>query len=97
MCIGELYYSATKFQKQVKRKAEVDRLHRTLSNIPLNNMEMERFGQLKASLEKQGERLADADLLIAATALEHNLILVTGNLKHFKRITELRAENWIER
>ncbi len=97
MCIGELYYGAEKSQKQVERKAEVDRLRAALMSIPLQGAVMERFGQLKASLEKQGERLADADLLIAATALENNLTLVTGNLKHFQRVQGLKMESWIKR
>lgn len=40
----------------------------------------------------------DADSMIAATAIEHNLVLVTGNTKHFERIQELgcplRLDNW---
>ena len=97
MCIGELYYGAAKSQKQAERKAEVDRLRAALTSIPLQGSVIERFGRLKASLEKQGERLADADLLIAATTLENDLTLVTGNLKHFQRIQGLKAESWIKR
>lgn len=97
ICIGELYYGAAKSQKQLERKAEVDQLRSVLTSIVLSNREMERFGHLKASLEQQGERLADADLIIAATALEHNLSIVTGNLKHFQRIEGLRVESWINR
>lgn len=48
------------------------------------------FGEIKANLEKQGQRLEDFDLLIAATAIVNNLILVTRNIKHFKRIKGLR-------
>lgn len=36
------------------------------------------------------------DTLIAATALEEDLILVTGNTDHFSRIPGLKIENWIE-
>ena len=97
MCIGELYYGAVKSQKQAERKAEVDRLRRALTSIPLQGAMLERFGRLKATLETQGERLADADLLIAATALESNLTLVTGNLKHFRRMQGLKVESWIKR
>ena len=97
MCIGELYYGAAKSQKQVERKAEVDRLRAALTSIPLQGAVMERFGQLKASLEAQSQRLADADLLIASTALEYNLTLVTGNLKHFQRVQGLKMESWIKR
>ena len=97
MCLGEFYYGAAKSQKQAERKAEVDQLRKTLSSIVLDSVVMERFGQLKAALESQGVRLADADLLIAATALEYDLTLVTGNLKHSQRIEKLSLENWIER
>ena len=34
------------------------------------------------------------DAFIAATAIENNLILITGNLKHFKMIKELKVEKW---
>jgi len=53
----------------------------------------QRFGALKAGLEKQGERLADADLLIAAVTLANGAILVTGNSKHYRRIEGLALED----
>ncbi len=55
---------------------------------------MMRFGVLKTELEAAGTPLADADLLIAGTALEHGMTLVTGNTKHFTRIPALQLENW---
>lgn len=97
VCIGELYYGAAKSQKQIERKAEVDQLRAMLISLALSDVEMEGFGNLKASLEARGERLSDADLMIAATALEHNLIVVTGNLNHFKRVNGLRVESWLNR
>ena len=48
------------------------------------------YGQVRAHLETAGRPLADADLQIAATALVHDLELVTGNVKHFKRVPGLR-------
>lgn len=47
-------------------------------------------GALQARLEADGRALADADLQIAATAIHHGLELVTGNLRHFRRIPGLR-------
>jgi tRNA(fMet)-specific endonuclease VapC len=97
VCIGELYYGAAKSQQRAERKAEVDSLRALLLALPLGTAETERFGELKAALEVRGERLADVDPMIAATALEHNLVVVTGNLRHFERIGSLQVENWIER
>lgn len=53
-----------------------------------------RFGELKAALQRSEMVLDDMDLLIASTALTHNLILVTNNEKHFQRIQGLDLENW---
>lgn len=50
------------------------------------------FGRLAARLRSEGRKLADADLQIAATAIHHDLALVTGNVRHFRRIPELKLE-----
>ncbi|KKP62925.1 MAG: PIN domain protein [Candidatus Levybacteria bacterium GW2011_GWA2_37_36] len=50
----------------------------------------EEFVKLKINLEKQRQPLADFDLFIAATAIANNLSLVTRNIKHFKRIKDLK-------
>ncbi|MBC6417699.1 MAG: hypothetical protein GDA44_02355 [Prochloron sp. SP5CPC1] len=47
------------------------------------------YGYIYAELEGQGKPLAHADLQIAATAIEHGLELVTGNLRHFERVPNL--------
>jgi predicted nucleic acid-binding protein len=57
---------------------------------------MKRFGRLKARLEQSGVPLADADLFIAATALETCTLLVTGNTRHFGRIEEMTLADWIK-
>lgn len=54
---------------------------------------METFDEIKAFLEKKGQIIDDLELLIASTALTHNLILETNNEKHFKRLEGLDIEN----
>jgi tRNA(fMet)-specific endonuclease VapC len=51
------------------------------------------YGRLGAALARDGMPLADADLQIAATALRHDLELVTGYLRHYVRVPELRARS----
>jgi tRNA(fMet)-specific endonuclease VapC len=63
--------------------------------IPFDAAAAERYGALRAQLEAAGQRLAEADLRIAAIALAHDLTLVTGNVRHFARVPELRVENWL--
>jgi len=50
------------------------------------------FGQLRALLRRQGRLIPDLDRLIAATALVHDLTLVTRNRRHFARIPGLRLD-----
>lgn len=53
------------------------------------------FGHLKAHQTKTGKNIGSNDLLIAAQALVLDAILVTGNVKEFKQIKDLRVENWL--
>jgi tRNA(fMet)-specific endonuclease VapC len=46
-------------------------------------------------LRKSGILIDDFDILIGATVLVNNLMLVTNNEQHFNRIDGLMLENWI--
>jgi len=51
---------------------------------------MERFAILRGGLPRGlRSQIGDMDLLIGATALSHNLTLVTRNLKDFENIPNL--------
>ena len=50
---------------------------------------MERFGVVRGDLQRRGQTIGDPDILIAATALHHDLTLLTRNLRHFTRIPGL--------
>jgi tRNA(fMet)-specific endonuclease VapC len=52
------------------------------------------YAKEKARLRKLGTLIDDFDLLIGVTALFHNLIMVTNNTDHFKRIDGIELENW---
>jgi tRNA(fMet)-specific endonuclease VapC len=53
------------------------------------------YGRIRAELEVRGELIGGNDMLIAAQALAHDLILVTDNVREFGRISELTIENWL--
>ena len=92
---GELVYGARKSKFTEKNLAKIHRLLELFPIIDLSPSIMDTFGELKANLELSGQFIDDMDLLIASTALTHNLILVTNNEKHFKRINGLEIENWL--
>lgn len=51
---------------------------------------LRRFASLRRGLRQRGRIIGDMDILIAATALERDLVLVTGNIKHFEQVPDLR-------
>lgn len=62
--------------------------------LPLTDAIIVRATDIYALLYQQGQLISDADILIAATALEHNRIMVTENRDHFQRIPALAVESW---
>ena len=63
--------------------------------VPFDAPAAEIYASLRARLEREGRRLADLDLMIAAICLARGLTLVTGNVRHFSRVPDLRVENWL--
>jgi tRNA(fMet)-specific endonuclease VapC len=90
----ELYYGAYKSRKVTSNLAKIKTLENYLDIIPLGKESVEIFGIYKAKLEKTDTPLSDFDLIIASCTLAHNLVLVTNNIKHFKRIEGLKLTNW---
>ena len=56
---------------------------------------LKKYGEIRWMLESKGLKIGDMDIFIAATALEEDLIVVTGNTEHFGRIPGLKVENWM--
>ncbi|MFH0726225.1 MAG: PIN domain-containing protein [Pseudomonadota bacterium] len=94
MTLMELYYGAYKSQKMESNLAKVRKIENSLEIITVSRETAEIFGMLKTKLEATAMPLDDFDLILAATALSHNLILITNNERHFNRIDGLKIENW---
>ncbi|HQX91913.1 MAG TPA: hypothetical protein PL007_07805 [Thermomonas sp.] len=52
-------------------------------------------GKARAHLEKNGTPIGSLDILIASHALALGVVLVTNNLREFKRVPSLRLANWV--
>jgi len=57
---------------------------------------VEKAAEIYVYLKKEGNLIEDADILMASTAIVEDLVLITNNIKHFKRVKGLRIDNWIE-
>lgn len=92
---AELYYGA---EKSVAADSNREAAHDFLETLPVVGLDGDsarRFGALKADLERRGQSLADADLLIASISLARGAVLATGNVRHYERIPGLTIEDWI--
>lgn len=62
--------------------------------LPLTDAIVQRAAEIYGALYRRGALISDADLLIAATALVHEVVLITENRAHFSHIPDLRIESW---
>ena len=90
----ELYFGAYRSEKVSANLARVRTIENSFEIIMIGKGLAEIFGMLKSDLRKSGTPLDDFDLIIASSALAHNLILVTNNERHFRRIEGLKLTNW---
>ncbi len=70
------------------------RLLEALPSIPFGSAEAQRAACLRSKLARVGKPIGPYDLLIAATALEYQLTLVTHNVRAFRRVEGLLVEDW---
>lgn len=73
-------------------KERISFLKNNFAILPFTSSE--EFGQIKAALYSEGQMIEDMDILIAAEAIRHKLVLITSNEKHFSRIPKLKLQNW---
>lgn len=91
LCYG-LQRSAVAYRAaQSVQLLRIRTLHRS---IPFDDKAAEVAGDLRQHLAKLGTPIGPSDLLIAATALAHSLIVVTSNTKEFSRVPNLVYEDW---
>jgi len=91
---GELWYGVAKSAKVEENRARLLTLLSWLPSLPFAGEATQRFGEIRAYLARQGMPIGPYDTQIAAIALAHDLTLVTANTGEFRRVSELRVENW---
>ena len=93
--LGELVYGATKAGSARLAEQVGELVGGALRVMPFDAEAAQVYGTIRASLESDGKRLAEPDLRIASIALARDLTLVTGNVRHFARVRDLRVEDWL--
>lgn len=94
--LAELMYGISKSQHKERNLAALEMFLMPLEIVQFDTHAAEKYGDIRAYLERSGQIIGGNDLLIAAHALSLDVTLVSNNIKEFTRISKLRLENWID-
>jgi tRNA(fMet)-specific endonuclease VapC len=81
-------------ERALKIQALIETFLSSITILPFSSEAAEQAAQIRSILKAAGTPIGSYDLLIAATALTHNLIIVTSNVREFQRVPDLQIENW---
>ncbi len=93
---AELRYGAVHSGRRISNSERLTSFLESLHVYPFDDEAARHFADLKHALVSAGTPIGPMDMLIAATALANDAILVTNNTREFSRVPGLRLENWLE-
>ena len=101
VCISSVTYA--ELVHGVEKSAAVDKnrlaLAMLLANIEILDFDVNAgdcYGKIRADLEKNGTPIGPLDMMIAGHARSLGYTVVTNNVKEFKRVSDIKIENWAE-
>lgn len=93
---AEIEYGAKKSNSYEKTINIYNKFIDIYNIIPFTNEEVSIYGDIRSELENKGQAIGANDILIASIVISHNGILVAHNVEEFKRVKELKIEDWTE-
>nr|VFK25943.1 MAG: tRNA(fMet)-specific endonuclease VapC [Candidatus Kentron sp. MB]VFK33799.1 MAG: tRNA(fMet)-specific endonuclease VapC [Candidatus Kentron sp. MB]VFK76389.1 MAG: tRNA(fMet)-specific endonuclease VapC [Candidatus Kentron sp. MB] len=92
LCYG-VELGASHLQKE--RYQQLRQFTDLLKIIDWSGTAAEHYANIRVALKRQGTPIGNMDLLIAAHARSLDCVLVTNNIGEFKRVDNLKVENWV--
>jgi len=93
--ISELFYGIEKSSFAEKNRNALENFLIPFEKISYNIEHAKKYGEIRSKLEKKGEIIGPYDLMICAIAKYENMILVSNNIKEFRRVKGIKIESWI--
>ncbi|HUO83831.1 MAG TPA: type II toxin-antitoxin system VapC family toxin [Thermoanaerobaculia bacterium] len=94
IAVAELRYGADKSGRAADNHHQLDTLLQDLAALEFDLRSAAEYGRVRNELERAGALIGPNDMLIAAQARAHDLILLTDNVTELERVDGLRIENW---
>lgn len=93
--LSELEYGVEKSERKEQNRFALAQFIVPLQIIPYDDIAARYYGEIRSTLEREGQLIGPLDMLIAAHAKSLNSILITNNEIEFKRVAGLKLRNWI--
>ena len=93
MTVAELKYGIENSKTMDAMRPIVEALISKFAIIPIFNS-LDIYAKEKAKLRRQGQMIDDFDILIGATAIANDMIMVTNNVEHLKRLENIQIQDW---
>ncbi|MBI1884585.1 MAG: PIN domain-containing protein [Chlamydiae bacterium] len=94
--MAELLVGVEKSENPREKAKEINQFLNPYEIIPFGAEAAVFYSKIRADLEERGLPMGPNDLMIAATVMAHDGILVTHNVKEFRRVRHLVIEDWVE-
>ncbi len=91
---AELLLGAEKSERREFNLAKINEFLFPFTIIPFDTSAAEEYAAIRSALEKKGATIGANDYIIAATVLADNGLLVTNNTCEFRRVPQLKVEDW---
>jgi tRNA(fMet)-specific endonuclease VapC len=95
--LGELVTGVRRSRDQARNEEALQHFLRRVTVLPFTDATAYRWGEEQARLLDAGEAITEFDLAIAATALQHDLVLLTENRRHYERVAGLTLRSLVDR
>ena len=93
--VAELQYGVEKSNYQDRNQIALDLFLSPLEIADFETRAAQRYGHIRAQLDRNGAPIGAYDLLIAGHAQSLDMTLVTNNSREFSRVPDLKLENWV--
>jgi tRNA(fMet)-specific endonuclease VapC len=93
----ELWYGVAKSERIAQNASRLATfLNSAVAVLEYSVQDAQASGEIRAELERHGQRIGEYDTLIAGQAFSRNLVLVTANTREFARVKGLVVEDWTQ-